>query len=84
MFMRYNYIQTCRDTVLFNVSKFTAKTKTNQSVMREMSFPDDSAVLVYDKKDMQKLIDKFSRLENLQLKINIKKTEFLSRDGSKR
>jgi hypothetical protein len=72
------YIQTRPDADLFNVAQFRAKTKTTQSLVREMLFADDSAIVAHNVEDMQRLVDKFAHVASLfSLKINLKKTECL-------
>jgi hypothetical protein len=71
-------IQTRHNADLFNVAHFKAKRKTSQIIVREMLFADDCALVAHDADSMQRLVDRFSlAAEQLNLKINIKKTECL-------
>ena len=71
------YTQTRKDSDLFNVAQFKAKSKTSIKVVREMLFA-DIALVAHSAEEMQSLVEKFARAANqFRFKINIKKTECL-------
>ena len=51
------YIQSRQSVDLFNVAKFRAKTKTTRTLMRELLFADDSALVGHSAEEMQKIMD---------------------------
>ena len=79
------YIQSRQSADLFNVAPFRGKTKTTQTLMRELLFAGDSALVAHAAEEMQKIVDAFSDASNkFGLKINIKKTEVLYQLNSTR
>ena len=71
------YTQTRKDSDLFNVAQFKAKSKTSIKVVREMLFA-DIALVAHSAEEMQSLVEKFARAASqFRFKINIKKTECL-------
>ena len=72
------YIRTRKDSDLFNVAQFKAKSKTSVKVVREMLLADDIALVAHSAEYMQSLVEKFARAASqFCLKINIKKKECL-------
>ena len=62
---------------LFNINRFTARTKTMMSVMRELLYADDCALLTHTEMEMQHLIDSFeAACTPLGLTISLKKTNY--------
>ena len=79
------YIQSKQRVDLFNVAHFRAKTKTTRTLMRELLFADDSALVAHSAEEMHKIVDAFSDAsKKFGLKINIKKTEVLYQPNSTR
>ena len=72
------YIQSRQSADIFNVAHFRTKTKTTRTLMRELLFADDSALVAHSVKEMEKIVDAFSDAsKKFGLKIKIKKTEVL-------
>ena len=60
---------------LFNIKRFTARTKTMMSVIRELLYADDCALLTHTEMEMQHLMDSFeAACTALGLTISLKKT----------
>ena len=51
------YIQSRQSVDLLNVAHFRAKTKITRILMRELLFPDDSALVAHSAEEMQKIVD---------------------------
>ena len=78
-------IQSRQSADLFNVAHFRATTKTTPTLMRELLFVDDSALVAHSVEQMQNIVDAFSDASNkFGLKINIKKTKVLYQPNSTR
>ena len=78
-------IQSRQSDDLFNIAHLRAKTKTTRILMRELLFADDSALVAHSAEEIQKIVDTFSNAsKKFDLKINIKKTEFLYQPNSTR
>ena len=72
------YIQTRPNADLFKVSQFRAQTLTTRTLVREMLFADDSAIVSHSPEIMQRLMDRFAKAaKQFSLNINIKKTDCL-------
>lgn len=72
------YIRSRPGANLFNVSQFRAKTKTNQVLIRELLFADDTALVAHTLEDIQRITTLFAKsVSDFGLQINLKKTEVL-------
>ena len=79
------YIQSRKSADLFNVAHFKAETNTIRTLIRELLFTDDCALVAHSAEEMKKIVDAFSVASNkFGLKINIKKTEVLYQPNSTR
>ena len=79
------YIQFRKSADLFNVAHFKAETNTIRTLMIELLFTDDCALVAHSAEEMKKIVDAFSVASNkFGLKINIKKTEVLYQPNSTR
>ena len=66
------------DGKLFNLRRFTAPTKCNNSTLRDLLFADDCALNAHTEEHMQHSMDKFSTAcDNFGLTISTKKTEVM-------
>ena len=60
---------------LFNISRFSAKTKVRELTVREPLFADDAALVAHSEESLQGLLDKFSEsCKSFGLRISLKKT----------
>ena len=79
------YIQSRQDADLFNVTHFKARTKCTLTLVTELLFADDSALIAHSPEGMQQVMNAFSDAsKKFGLKINIKKTEVLYQPNSSR
>ena len=79
------YIQSRQDADLFKVTHFKARTKCTLTLVRELLFADDSALIAHSPEGMQQVMNAFSDAsKKFGLKINIKKTEVLYQPNSSR
>ena len=67
-------IQSRQSADLFNVAHIRAKTKPTRTLMRDLLFADDTALVAHSVEEMQTIVDAFSDASKT---INIKKTEVL-------
>ena len=56
------YIQSRQSADLFNVAHFRAETKTTRTLMRELLFADDSALVAHSAEEMQNIVGAFSNV----------------------
>ena len=79
------YIQSRQDADLFKMTHFKARTKCTLTLVRELLFADDSALIAHSPERMQQVMNAFSDAsKKFGLKINIKKTEVLYQPNSSR
>lgn len=72
------YLHTRSDGGLFNVSRLKALTKVRKTLIRDMLFADDAAIVAHTEKGLQTLMDKFSKAsKEFGLTVSIKKTNVL-------
>ena len=63
---------------LFNIKRFTASTKTTMSVIPELLYADDCALLTHTEMEMQHLMDSFeAECTALELPVSLEKTVFM-------
>ena len=62
------YLQFRKSADLFNVTHFSAKTKTTRKLMRELLFADDGVLVAHSAEKMQKIVDAFFRVDGNKLK----------------
>ena len=75
------YIRTRSDGDLFNLRRLKAKNKTQELLIQELLFADDSALVTHSLQAMQDLLTAFAEAsKRFGLTINIKKTEVLIQD----
>ena len=75
------YIRTRSDGDLFNLRRLKAKKKTQELLIQELLFADDSALVTHSLQAMQDLLTAFTEASRrFGLTINIKKTEVLIQD----
>ena len=75
------YIRTKSDGDLFNLRPLKAKNKTQELLIQELLFADDSALVTHSLQSMQDLLTAFAEAsKRFGLMINIKKTEVLIQD----
>ena len=66
------FFRTRTDGKLFNLAGLRAHTKTLEMCIRELHYPDDSALVANNAVDMQQIVDRFSSAADMfGLKINI-------------
>ena len=69
------YIQSRQDADLFKVTRFKGRTKCTLTLVRDLLFADDSALIVHSPEGMQQVMNAFSDAsKKFGLKIKIKKT----------
>ena len=72
------YIRYCLDGSLFNLCQLTAKTKNLQTLLQEVLFADNCALMAYTEQDLQQMLDHLSEASKLfGLTINLRKMEVL-------
>lgn len=72
------YIQTRPGANLFNLAQFKARTRTKRSIIRELMFADDTALVAHTLGDIQEISTLFAKAtKDFGLKINMRKTEVL-------
>ena len=72
------YIRYCLDGSLFDLRRLPAKTKSQQTLLREVLFADDCALVTHAQHDLQRILDRFSEASKLfGLIISLGKTEVL-------
>ena len=72
------YIQTRKETDLFNVAHVKSKTRTATKLVRDLFFADDSALVAHSPDSIQALVDRFaSAARQFSLHINVKKADCL-------
>uniref|UniRef100_K7EZU2 Reverse transcriptase domain-containing protein n=1 Tax=Pelodiscus sinensis TaxID=13735 RepID=K7EZU2_PELSI len=75
------YLRTRSDGKLFNLSRLKAKTKIRETLIRDMIFADDAAVVTHTQEELQSLMSRFSMAcKDFGLPISLKKTNVLSQD----
>lgn len=75
------YIRTRSDRDLFNLRCMKAKNRTQEQLIQELLFADDSALVTHSLQAMQDLLTAFAEAsKRFGLTINIKKTEVLFQD----
>lgn len=75
------YLRTRSDGKLFNLSRLKAKTKIRETLIRDMIFADDAAVVTHTQEELQSLMSRFSMAcKDFGLTISLKKTNVLSQD----
>ena len=72
------YIRYHLDGSLFDLRRLTAKTKSLQTLLQEVLFADNCALMVHAEQDLQRMLDHFSEVSKLfGLTISLGKTEVL-------
>ena len=72
------YIHYGFDGSLFDLRRLNAKTKSLQSLLQEVLFADNSALVAHTESDLQLMLDRFSRASKLfGLTVNLGKTKVL-------
>ena len=72
------FLHTRYDGGIFNLQKLKALTKVRKTLIRDMLFADDAAIVAHTESDLQTLMDKFSRAsKEFGLTVSIKKTNVL-------
>ncbi len=72
------YIQTRPGANLFNLAQLKAKTKTKCTIIRELMFADDTALVAHTLEDIQEISTLFAKAAtDFGLQINMRKTEVL-------
>lgn len=75
------YLRTRSDGKLFNLARLRAKTKVLETIIRDMLFADDAAVVSHTEAGLQSLMDCFSQArKEFGLTISLKKTNVLGQD----
>ncbi|KAI8496709.1 hypothetical protein Bbelb_253640 [Branchiostoma belcheri] len=75
------YIRSRTDGSLFNLARLRARSKTVESLCRELLFADDAALTAHKESALQGLLDSLARACDLFcLTISVKKTEILRRN----
>ena len=75
------YLNTRSDGKLFNPSRLKAKTKVRETLIRDMLFADDAALVSHTEPQLQALMDGFSRAsQNFGMTISVKKTNVMGQD----
>ena len=76
------YTRTRSDGDLFNLRRLKGKDKTQELLIQELLFSDDSALVTHSLQAMQDLLTAFAEAsKRFGLTINIKKTEVLIQDA---
>ena len=71
-------LHTRSDGKLFNLSRLKAKSKIRRTLIRDMLFADDAAIVAHSQEELQQLMDRFSAAcSAFGLTISIKKTEVM-------
>ena len=71
-------VQFRTDGNIFNLRRLQAKTKVHTTVIRDLLFADDCALMAHTQQDAQQLIDRFATAAHrFGLSVNLKKTEVL-------
>ena len=77
------YFHTRSDGGLYNLSRLKAKTKIRKTVVRDLLFADDAAIVTHSEDDLQALMDKISSAcTAFGLTISIKKTNIMAQGTS--
>ena len=72
------YIRYRMDGSLFDLRRLTAKTKSLQTLLQEVLFADDCALVAHAEQDLQRMLDNFSEASKLfGLTISLGKTQVL-------
>uniref|UniRef100_K7EX07 Reverse transcriptase domain-containing protein n=1 Tax=Pelodiscus sinensis TaxID=13735 RepID=K7EX07_PELSI len=75
------YLRPRSDGKLFSLSRLKAKTKIRETLIRDMIFADDAAVVTHTQEELQSLMSRFSMAcKDFGLTISLKKTNVLSQD----
>ena len=75
------YLQTRSDSGLFNLAYLKVRTKVREALIRDMLFADDAAVMTHTQRELQLLMDHFSKAcKDFWLIISLKKTNVLGQD----
>ena len=77
------YLQTRSDGSLFNLACLKARTKVCEALIRDMFFANDAAVMTHTQRELQLLMDCFSKAcKDFRLIISLKKTNILGQDNT--
>ena len=72
------FIRSRTDSKLFNLARLKTRTKTNEDLITELLFADDTALISHDAVTMQRMVDVFSEVASkIGLQINTIKTEVM-------
>ena len=72
------YVRYRLDGCLFDLRRLKAKTKSLQTLLQEILFADDCALVAHAEQDLQRMLDRFSEASKLfGLTISLGKTEVL-------
>ena len=75
------HLHTHSDGSLFNISRLKAKSKISQTLIRDMLFADEAAIVSHLQKELQRLMDRFSEdCSAFSLTINIKKSDLMGQE----
>ena len=75
------HLHTRSDGSLFNLSRLKAKSKIRRTLIRDMLFADDAALVAHSQEELQSLMDRFSdACSAFGLTISIKKTEVMGQE----
>ena len=76
------HLYTRTDGKLFNLSRLNAQTKTQEKLIRERLYADDTAVVAHSQDELQTLMDRFATVCNaFGLTISIKKTQVIGQNA---
>ena len=75
------FLRTRSDGKLFNISRLRAKSRVHKKHLRDFLFADDAAITTHSARDLQSLMDHFSKAcQDFGLTISQKKTQVMSQD----